>query len=144
MPILDDQPFNRSLLAGLKGMAKGALVLGITGLIAGAALGGLLGATAIMPGGALFVGSTAAAALGQMGAVIGTIIGGFTGVVASREVQAPDAQDVINIANISFAQGVAVGRSKELSEGNAQELAEAARTFQDRLAAEKPATRVLH
>jgi hypothetical protein len=133
----DKVSFLDSLKAGAFGMAKGAVMLGLLGIVAGGALGAALGAASIIPGGAATAATLGAIAFGQMGTVIGTIIGGFTGVVASREVQAVDAQDVINIANISFAQGVEVGRSKKISHGAVTELQEAAGHFREKLAAEQ-------
>lgn len=116
--------FAGSVMAGIGGWIKGALSGGIVGAIAGAVVGAVVGGIGLaiaanpvtLAAGALAVGATAltgagigAAALGSIGSVAGTV----TGVVKSREVGQPTAEDVVNVAKISFAQGVAVGHNIE-------------------------------
>lgn len=120
--------FVQSVMAGIGGWVKGALSGGIVGAIGGALVGALVGgallaagtvalpATGALAAGAAIVGLTAAkgaavgaAALGSIGATAGTI----TGVMRSREIGQPSAEDVVNVAKISFAQGVAVGHNIE-------------------------------
>jgi len=125
-----DQPsFFNTLMSGTKGMAKGAAILGGIGLVTGALLSFVFGGAPAVIGGAI--------GFALMGGAAGSLIGAFTGVAQSREIQAADPQDIINLANITFAQGVAVGRSKELSKQNAVELEQAASSFREKIASEQ-------
>jgi|GEM_PF-4795429 len=118
--------FIGSVMSGIGGWIKGALSGGLVGALGGALVGAIVGgvglalATGAAPltlaAGAIAVGLSAAtgagigaAALGAVGAVAGTV----TGVVRSREAGQPSAEDVVNVAKISFAQGVAVGHNIE-------------------------------
>lgn len=128
--------FFESLIAGAKGIVKGAIVLGAMGLIGGGLIGGLLGGTGIITGGALVAGLAGGVAMGNMGVLVGGIIGAVTGVVQHREAANPDPQDIINVANISFAQGVETGRHKNVSQEACTELHEASSKFRDKLKSE--------
>ena len=128
--------FLESLKAGSVGLIKGAAILGIIGF----ALGGIVGA-------ALALATPAATALpimglaisfGNIGISIGALVGAFTGVTQAREVQAADPQDIINMTNMAFAQGVSAGRDKNVSQQAVEELKEASSTrFQDTLSAKE-------
>ena len=112
--------FVSSTVSGITGFVKGALAGGGIGGIGGALVGALMVAVSAAifsnPLTWLAVGAGAAAsagigasALGAIGAAAGTI----TGVMRSREANQPSAQDMVNIAKISFAQGVSVGHNIE-------------------------------
>ncbi len=138
MAIATEKPsFFESLKAGFFGMVRGAVIVGAIGLVAGAGLGALLGGIGIVPGGAAAVATVGAIGFAQMGVSVGGLIGSFTGIAMSREAVAVDAQDVINVANISFAQGVETGRSKSVSKEAFEELAHSAGHFQEKLKAEQ-------
>ena len=125
---MSDRPgFFETLISGAVGMAKGAMILGGIGLAVGGLLSLALGGAAAVVSGAL--------GFAMMGAVAGGLIGAFTGVAQTREAQASDPQDIINLANISFSQGVSVGRSKELSKERAEELEQSASHFREKIAA---------
>jgi hypothetical protein len=134
---MEKPTFFESLKAGAIGMFKGAATLGIAGLVAGAALGAVLGGTALIAGGAPMVAAAFAIGFAEIGITVGGIIGGFTGVAQNREAQAPDAQDMINLANISFAQGAATAQNKNVTQSSLDELQQASTHFQNKLAAEK-------
>ncbi len=117
--------FMESTLGGIKGTVKGLIAGGAIGAATGGVAGVVLGifAPPLMPllalGGALIGGAT----LGSIGSLAGTV----TGVVQTRESKRPEAQDVVNIANMAFAQGVDAG----------QQMAQARGGFVDRIAAER-------
>lgn len=138
---MENKPtFGDSVKAGLFGMIKGAAILGAIGLVVGSGIGLALGAAGIAEGGALLAAGFGAAAMAEMGVFIGGLIGAFTGVAQSRD-KAIDQQDVINLSNIAFAQGVEAGRSQSVSQEAKQELKEAATNFQARLSAEQSSAR---
>jgi hypothetical protein len=89
--------------ATVAGFSSVAALLGIeaTALTAGAVVG-----SAALTGAAV-----GGAALATVGAGAGTL----TGVIKSREEGQPKAEDIVNVAKISFAQGVAVGHNIEHS-----------------------------
>ena len=116
--------FFSSVLSGIAGYVKGMIVGGVTGGAVGAAVGAVIGIAALLVGGATLPLIPAMLAIGGMamgGAVlggsfmagIGALSGTVTGVVKSREASQPSTQDVLNVANISFAQGVESGRAME-------------------------------
>jgi hypothetical protein len=119
--------FFRSVMSGIAGYAKGALAGGLVGVIAGGLIGAIAGvfipgageaiAAAIglntgtaIGGAAALAGAAGGAGIGgSILASVGSLAGAVTGVVKSREAATPSAQDVVNVAKISFTQGVAVG-----------------------------------
>ncbi len=129
--------FFSSVASGIGGFVKGALSGGIMGVIGGSLIAlAAVGIAAVAGVPMLGVGSVAAflateaattgavvgaaaitgaavggAALATIGAGAGTI----TGVIKSREEGQPKAEDIVNVAKISFAQGVAVGHNIEHS-----------------------------
>ena len=125
-----------SLAAGTLGFIKGAIALGAIGAAVGTVIGAGLGAfgigTSSMAAGAAF-----GAVRGVAYAALGAIIGGASSVMQYREAKGPDAQDIINVANISFAQGVEVGRNQNISEHAIEKLKEAQRTFQQTIAQQR-------
>ncbi len=139
----DKPTFFGSLNASSWGFVKGAIALGVIGALGGAIIGTGLGAFGIgvattttsfvsLAGavkGALLGAAIGAASLAELGAVIGT----YTGVMQYREAATPSAQDIINVANISFAQGVSVGKNQNISERAAEQVKEAKRHFQETL-----------
>lgn len=142
--------FSENFGAAVRGLVKGAIILGAAGL----AVGGLVGLGIDLAGGggafaaaaqATGLSTTAYTALasaltfGQMAAAVGAVAGAATGVMQRREPQAVDPQDIVNIANISFAQGMEAGRSQSVSMASKMDVAQTATRFQDRLAAEKAA-----
>lgn len=137
---MENKPtFFESLRAGVYGMAKGALMLGGIGLVVGGGVGALIGA---LPGVSLFAGLAGAALFAEMGMLVGGVLGAFTGIAQSREQGVVSAEDVVNVANISFAQGVEAGRSQTVCAPAKENVIEAAKDmqkphFQTRLAAEK-------
>ena len=117
--------------SGIGSMFKGSIALGIVGALVGA----VMGAIAAPAGGMLAGAAAVAVGLGLEGAVVGGFLGAITGVLKSREQHGPDAQDVVNVANMAFAQGVAVGRGQEIG----RDVGHTRKTdhFQQQLAAEK-------
>lgn len=101
--------FAESLASGIGGFIKGAFSGGLIGAIGGAAVGAILALTGVLTGGvgaaALAAAAWGAAGMGAVGALAGTT----TGVVQSREKNQVSAQDVVNVATISYAQGMGVG-----------------------------------
>jgi hypothetical protein len=69
--------------------------------------------------------------MGSIGALAGTT----TGVVKSREQGQVSAQDVVNVATISYAQGMGVGHSI----GKEQAATEAQSHFRDKILKERAA-----
>lgn len=112
--------FIKSVLSGITGFVKGAVTGGVVGAVSGAAVGAVVG---LLTGG---VGAAGAAALVGLGygapifAWIGGLTGMATGVVHSREPEV-SAQDVVNVANIAFAQGVQVGHEMTVAHGQQAE-----------------------
>jgi hypothetical protein len=125
--------FLSSMTSGIGGFFKGMLSGGVIGAVGGALLAlAALGITAVtgvdvldaaVPllgdvGIGAVIGATAAtgAAIGGSAlATVGAAAGTVTGVVKSREEGLPRAEDIVNVAKISFAQGVAVGHNIEHS-----------------------------
>ena len=119
--------FFSSVASGIGGFVKGALSGGIMGIIGGALVGAAVAAIGFIAAPA--VGLTTAAIATAIGAeaAIGAVLGGaalatigaaagtMTGVIKSREEGQPRAEDIVNVAKISFAQGVAVGHNIEHS-----------------------------
>ncbi|MFW0776616.1 MAG: hypothetical protein ACN2B6_02730 [Rickettsiales bacterium] len=110
--------FIESVSAGIRGYAKGLLVGGATGAVAGAVVGAI--AVAVTGGGlglaALGAGAlTGALSAGAAFAAIGAIAGLATDVVRSREKNQVSAEDVTNVANIAFAQGLAMGHDRAMN-----------------------------
>ena len=131
-----EQPsFFDSLKAGAIGMVKGALMLGSIGLAVGGVIGAALALTSTAPGAALAAAVVSGLAFAEIGVTIGGIIGMFTGIVQSREVQAPDAAKLADIANIAFTQGIEAGRSKSVAREAAPVAQETSTHFRDQLAA---------
>ena len=146
----DKPSFFSSLTAGAIGMVKGTLALGIIGALVGSGVGAIAGASGLLAGTAVladaaavglsatFTGAVLGSALfAQLGSSLGGIAGAVTGVMQNREQHGADAQDVTNIANMAFAQGIEAGRSQHVSEQSKQEVKTAADHFQKQLAAEK-------
>lgn len=134
--------FFESLKAGAFGSLKGMLILGGIGLTTGALLGGLAGAMGLLivsEG----ISATVVGALGggivcaEIGMGLGALVGAITGVIQSREGQVPDAQDLINMNNMAFAQGAAAAQNRNVSHESLAELEQARSHFQDRLEADR-------
>lgn len=118
MPPRHSEAFSRG--AGIGGFIRGFIKTALTGGVIGGLLGGLIAGAAMLVGGApLALAGIGASALagGAIGAAIlapiGALSGMVTGIVRSREANQPTAQDIINVANISLAQGINVGRHIE-------------------------------
>jgi hypothetical protein len=127
MATQDAKPgFLSSMMSGIKGWVKGAIAGGVIGLIAGAVIGGVVALINPVAGAEVFALTTAetaslgaatitvigtalagASALGSLGGLAGAM----TEVVRSREAAQPSAQDIVGVAKMSFAQGVAVGHN---------------------------------
>lgn len=103
--------FAFSMLSGVKGWVKGLLAGGLTGLVVGgvvgAAAGLLTGGVGAIVGGMITGGYTGGSILGSIGALAGMA----TEVVRSREVSQPSANDIVNVAKVSYAQGIAAGHA---------------------------------
>jgi hypothetical protein len=130
--------FIGSLMAGVTGSVKGAVALGVIGIAIAAPIGALLGAMGI---GAATAGAGLAlgTAIGVSMIGVGSSIGAIVGVVKSREAAAPSGEDIVNVAKISFAQGVAVGHDARVPEQSKQQVISEGRSFQERLMAERGA-----
>lgn len=138
LPELPKKPsFFSSVASGIGGFFKGALSGGAIGIIGGSLLalaavgiaavaGAPVMATATAIGATMgievgigtVIGAVAAAGAvvgGTSMAAVGAAAGTMTGVVRSREEGQPKAEDIVNVAKISFAQGVAVGHNIEHS-----------------------------
>lgn len=115
--------FSSSMLSGISGFIKGALSGGLTGIVGGAIVGAIVGGITLATGGAasLAIGAAAVAETAGVGAAIGGMLlaplgalsGLVTGVVRNREANQPTATDIINVAKVSFSQGVQVGAHVE-------------------------------
>ena len=119
--------FLSSVASGIKGWAKGLLVGGMLGAASGAVIGAIVGvATAGFAAPALAIIGTGmimgASILGGAGAMAGTM----TEVVRSRET-APAADDVLNVAKISYAKGVSDGHQLAQEQGTKWQDQEKAR-----------------
>lgn len=121
--------FLGSLTDGVKGFAKGLLAGGV----AGALIGGVVGATiGLLTGGVGIVGAMALAGALNGGAILASIAapaGTVTGVIKGREAAQPSTQDVVNLANMAFAQGVAVGHERAME--NPEKSQQESRQFRD-------------
>lgn len=122
--------FFSSVMGGIGGYFKGMLAGGVVGAAGGALVGAVIAGFTLLTGGVGTLG-VAAAVVGAQAlsgaliggsalASIGAIAGAITGVVKTREANQPTAQDVVNVAKISFAQGVAVGHHLEQAQGHGQ------------------------
>lgn len=125
--------FLTSMLSGIRGYAKGFFAGGAIGAITGAVIGGVVALfspdAGLAIGKAVFdLGTTSGLLAGAAGgaaiigtglASIGSLAGMATEVVRSREAGQPTAQDVVNVAKISFAQGVGVGHQVSQAEQQA-------------------------
>ena len=127
-PMLEKKPsFFSSVMSGIGGYVKGAISAALAGGIGGALIGAVIGGITLATGGAATIpaaiGAVALSALGGAGigaavmAPLGALAGMITGVVKSREAGQPSAKDVINVAKISFAQGVQAGAQLEKTHG---------------------------
>ncbi len=140
--------FWASVEDGLRGMVVGALVLGAigagVGLIGGAAVGalglGIASASLFAPlvGSFAFVEGMipATAGVGAMlglgsGLSIGSTLGGIAGIVKGREAAAVSGQDVVNVANMAFAQGYTA--AKEQGANSPEKAEEVSKLFQQQL-----------
>lgn len=131
--------FVSSTWEGIKGYVKGVVAGGIIGIIGGAIGGAVLG---FVTGG---FGLEAAIATGLMGgaiggvslAGIGGVAGAMTGVVRSREANQPTAEDIVNVAKISFAQGVGVGQ--HLGHEQVRQATKSVTHHQDKIKGERAA-----
>jgi hypothetical protein len=122
--------FFSSVMSGIGGYFKGMLAGGVVGAVGGALVGAVIAGITLATGGVATAGIAAALIGGQAltGALIGgsalasigAIAGAITGVVKSREANQPTAEDVVNVAKISFAQGVAVGHNLEHAQHHQQ------------------------
>lgn len=123
-PLMEKKPsFVSSVMSGLGGYVKGAITAGLAGGAGGAVIGAVIAGITLATGGAATVAAGALAVAG--GALIGAGIGAavlaplgavaglVTGVVKSREAGQPSAQDIVNVAKVSFAQGMQVGHQIE-------------------------------
>lgn len=110
--------FLGSVISGVTGAVKGAIGLGVLAAAAGALIGTGLGAfAAVGIAGGMVGGAIGGTIIGGMiGAALGAPLGTITGIVKSREGDSPEAQDIVNLAKISFAQGVVAGRDKNVSQ----------------------------
>jgi hypothetical protein len=94
---------------GSRGLLLGALIGVIGGAIIGAAMG------AIIPG--LLIGAAAASGAmfgaGFIGSY-GSLAGAMRGFFKPRQAEAASGQDVVNMANIAFAQGYDSGKEQAL------------------------------
>lgn len=122
--VLPEKPtFFQSMKSGINGYIKGLFAGGavgaVTGALVGAAVAGLAAAGVITIGattlGAIGIGALVGA---NIFAGIGALSGMATEVVRSRERGQVSGQDVANVANIAFAQGITVGH--ELTVQNEQ------------------------
>ena len=118
MAILGKSSFFRSTMEGIKGYVKGAIAGGLTGIVAGAAVGAIVGI--FLPMGSIAAAGVGAMWVGSALAGLGSFSGMATGVVQSREGAKINAQDVINVANISFAQGVSSAQQLAQAEEKSQ------------------------
>jgi hypothetical protein len=114
--------FLSSMWSGVKGYVKGGLVGAGLGILLGAAVGALVGTFfpidfVTATGEAIKIAGTAsgaafgAGALGTVFGSIGALSGMATDVVRSREMGQPTANDIVNVAKVSYAQGIATGHA---------------------------------
>jgi len=124
LPPLDETikrpSFFSSVRSGITGFVKGSIAGGLLGIISGVLVGAAIAAislaTVANPIGFVAAMGMGAYIGGTSLAFIGAAAGTMTGVVRSREAGQPTANDVVNVAKISFAQGVAVGHNIEHSQ----------------------------
>jgi hypothetical protein len=124
--------FLGSVMSGITGYFKGAVAGGAVGAIGGAIVGGAIALLTV--GAAELVGAALLGALigGGTLAAIGSVAGAMTGVIKHRETL-PSANDVVNVAKVSFVQGVATGHSMS----QAQALEENAGKWREKVARER-------
>ncbi len=128
--------FFGSVISGVTGAIKGSVGLGLLGAAVGAAVGLAIFAFNPIAGGMGIAAIMGALGGAQIGVSVGAPLGAITGVIKSREANAPEAQDIINVANIAFAKGVEVGHDRRTSEHSIAQVQEAAAGHVDRLQAE--------
>jgi hypothetical protein len=125
VPQQEEPSFFQSVKSGIGGFIKGIFAGGTVGAVTGAVIGAAVAGLAAA--GAITIAATALGAIGT-GALIGAVafgaIGSFSGmtteVVKSRQkIHHVSGQDVLNVANIAFAQGITVGH--EMTVQNAKE-----------------------
>ena len=133
----DKASFFSSLMAGISGFVKGTIALGIVGALVGATGGAIIGAFSAEAGAVAATAIAGAINTGAIGAMLGSTFGPIVSILQSREQGAVDGQDVVNVANMAFAQGMQAGRSKNVSEPSKEQVQHAADHFQKQLAAEK-------
>lgn len=126
----DKPSFLGSLASAAIGYVKGAIAGGLVGIAGGAAVGALVGLAtgglgAAVIGGAYIGGSVLAS--------IGGLAGAVTDVVKYRSPPQPTMDDVKNVANAAYAQGMAVGQQIE------QEREVASTRFRDQISRERTA-----
>lgn len=120
--------FMSSVVSGMTGYVKGMLGGGLLGAVGGALLGAVIAGAGLaiagtsgglVPALGLIAASAGSWAMGgaAAGAAVGGTAGLVTGVVRSREANQPSAQDIVNVAKISFSQGVQVGAHVEQMQG---------------------------
>lgn len=118
--------FFRSVMSGINGWVNGLLAGGLVGAVTGAAVGAVFALITGSVDGGLNAGAVASEALVTAGWAatlmggIGSLAGTVTGVVRSREVAQPSANDVLNVAKISYAQGIAQGHALAQQQETAQ------------------------
>ena len=116
--ILQKKPsFFASMISGVNGWVKGLIAGGLIGAVMGAAIGAVVAlVTGSFEGGikaaeigaaALNTAGMSAAFMGSIGSLAGTV----TEVVRSREAAMPSGNDIVNVAKISYAQGIATGHA---------------------------------
>jgi hypothetical protein len=107
--------FFSSVASGIKGFFKGIIAGGTVGVLTGGIVGGIVGALTLNPMSILGGIGLGAAIGGATFASIGAAAGTTTEVVRSREIGQVSGQDVANVANIAFAQGVTVGHDMTMA-----------------------------
>lgn len=137
MADINEKPsFLSSVVSGAKGWVKGLLAGGVVGVVTGGLVGVVVGVATggfgIAALGAAGVGAyVGGSILGSIGSLAGTV----TEVVRSREAGQPSANDILNVAKVSYAQGIATGHA--LSQQQQQEAEQTA--FRDRIIKERAA-----
>lgn len=131
--------FASSVMSGIGGFFKGALTGGIAGSLIGGLVGAVVAGVALVATGGLAGVPAALAAIGAsagawalgggaVGATLGSGAGMVAGVVKSREENQPSAQDIVNVAKISFSQGAMVGQAVEKHNQKHREMENRRRT----------------
>lgn len=142
-PIITEAPpsFMRTMMSGVKGFFKGAVAGGAVGSIAGAVMGAAALMASFSFGNAIgsldvpFTMAAASAAGTAIFAAIGAISGTMTDIVRCRETNHFSTQDVVTVAQISYAQGLSQGLSQQQETGKSQDWDKFAKERLDQLAA---------